>query len=96
MKFGKNVRNSIKEEFYSEPVWNEKYLKAQIKSFNGKINTNFRNDKIPKESSQFICLSVMLIDSIFRTDKNYYPQVFLEEFKYIVKEKIYLSILLTT
>ena len=33
------------------------------------------------------CLSVILIDSAFRTDKNYYPQVFLEECKYVVKEK---------
>ena len=24
---------------------------------------------------------------LFRTGKNYYPQVFLEEYKYIVKEK---------
>ena len=28
-----------------------------------------------------------MIDSTFRTDKNYYPQVFLEEFKYVTKEK---------
>ena len=26
-------------------------------------------------------------DSVFRTDKNYYPQVLLEECKYVVKEK---------
>ena len=81
------VKNSLKKEFDSEPVYNEKYLKAKIKSYNGKINTNFLDNKIPKESSQFICLSVILIDSVFRTNKNYYPQVFLEEYKYVVKEK---------
>ena len=81
------VKNSIKKEFECEPVFNEKYLKAKIKAYNGKINTNFHNNKMPKEGSQFICLSVILIDSIFRTDKNYYPQVFLEECKYVVKEK---------
>ena len=32
------------------------------------------------------CLSLILIDFVFRTDKNYYPQVFLEEYKYVVKE----------
>ena len=42
---------------------------------------------IPKESSKFICLAVILIDSVFRTCKNYYPQVFLEECKSIFKEK---------
>ena len=29
-----------------------------------------------------------MIDSVFRTGKNYHPQVFLEEFKYVVKKKI--------
>ena len=63
------VKNSTKKEFDSEPVYNEKYLKTIIKSYNGKINTNFHNNKIPKEGYQFICLSVILIDSIFRTSK---------------------------
>ena len=40
-----------------------------------------------KEGSQYICLSVILFDSVFRTDKNCYPKVFLEEYKYVVKEK---------
>ena len=47
------VKNSIKTEFDSEPVCNENYLKAKIKSYNGKIK-NFHNNKIPKEGSQFI------------------------------------------
>ena len=28
-----------------------------------------------------------MIHSVFRTGKNYYPQVFLQECKYVVKEK---------
>ena len=36
------VQNIIKKEFVSEPVYNEKYLKAKIKSYNKKINTNFQ------------------------------------------------------
>ena len=84
MKFGKKLK-IIKKEFDSEPVYNEKYQKAKIKSYNVKINTNFHKNKIPKEDSQFICLSVILIDSVFETGKNYYPQVFLEECKYFVK-----------
>ena len=28
-----------------------------------------------------------MIDFVFRTDKNYYPQVFLEECQHAVKEK---------
>ena len=83
----KKVKHSLKKEFDSEPVYNEKYLKANIKSYKGKIKTNSHDNKIQKEGSQFICLSVILIDSVFRTNKNYYPQVLLEEWKYIVEEK---------
>ena len=42
---------------------------------------------MPNKDSQCICLSVILTDSVFRTGKNYYPQVFLEEYKCVVKEK---------
>ena len=40
-----------------------------------------------KESSHCICQSVLLFDSAFKMCENYYPQVFLEECKNIVKEK---------
>ena len=66
---------SKKKQFDSEPVYNEKYLQAKTKSYNGKINTNFHNNKTLKQDSQYICLSVILIDSVFRTGKNYYPRV---------------------
>ena len=52
-----------------------------------KINTNFDHNKIPTKGSQFICFSVILINSVFRIGKNYYPQMFLEECKYVVQEK---------
>ena len=71
----KKVKNSLKKDFHSEPVYNEKYLKAKIKSYDGKINRNFQNNKIPKEDSQYICLSVVSINFVFITSKNNYPQV---------------------
>ena len=40
-----------------------------------------------KEGFHYIFVSVILIDSVFKIGKNYYPQVFLEEYKYIIKEK---------
>ena len=86
-KISKKFKNTIDKEFGSDPVYKEKYLKAKIKSYNRKINTNFHNNKIPKEGFQYICFSVILIDSAFRTGNNYYPQVFLEEWKYVVKER---------
>ena len=87
MKFEKKNRNSINKDFDSEPVLDEKHLGTKIKSYNGKINTTFHNNKIAKEGSRCISLSVILIDSVYRKDKDYYPQVFLEEREYFVKEK---------
>ena len=45
----RKVKNIVKKEFDSEPSYNEKYLKAKINSYNGKINENFHNEKIPTE-----------------------------------------------
>ena len=44
------VKNNLKKEFDNEAVYNEKFLKAKIKSYIGKINSNFQNNKIPKKS----------------------------------------------
>ena len=88
-----NIKSGIKSaivskrEFDNEPVNNEKYLKIEIKTYDGKINTNFQGDKLPKEGSHCIYLLAIMIDSVFGIGKSYYSQVFLEECKYIVKEK---------
>ena len=81
------LKNSFKKEFDNERVYKKKYLKAKIKSGNGKIKTNSHDSKIPKERSQFVCLSVILVDSVIKTGENYFLQVFLEECKYVIKEK---------
>ena len=91
-KIWKNVSNIIEKEFDGKSVYNEKYLKTEIKSYNRKISTIFHNNKIPKEFSECIFLSVPLIDSTYRKDKDYYPQVFLEEFLLmILTEKILMN-----
>ena len=89
------VKNNLKNEFNSEPVYNEKYLKAKLKFCNGKINTNFDHNKIVREGSQSICLSVILINFLFKTGENLYRQLFLGEWKYIFKEKRFQNILVT-
>ena len=71
MKFRKSLKNTINKEFNSNPVYNKINLKAKTKSYNGKTNTNFHNNEIPKEGSHCICLSVILMNSVFRTKNNY-------------------------
>ena len=38
-----------------------------------------------KESSHCIYISVIVIDSVYIKDKNYYPQVFLEKYKHVLR-----------
>ena len=73
------VSNSTKKGSDSERVYNEKYLKSKIKSYKGKISTNFCDDRIPKQDSHCICLSVILLDSVFKMGKS--------DFRRIVKDK---------
>ena len=42
---------------------------------------------MPKEKAPYKCLSIIMIDSVIKANKKYYPQTFLEECKYI-QEKI--------
>ena len=51
------------------------------------MNANFYNDEIPNKRSHCICLSLILIDSVYIKDKNYYPHVFFKKCKYVVQEK---------
>ena len=72
----------------SEPVYNDKYIKTKIKIYNDKVYTNFQHNKIPKDNEYCACLSVILLDSIFvNSNKEYYPQIFLEECKYAIKDR---------
>ena len=42
---------------------------------------------MPKEKAPSKCLSIIMIDSVIKANKKYYPQALLEECKY-VQEKI--------
>ena len=71
LKFRIKSTITSKKKIDSEPVYKEKYLETKIRPYNEKINTNFDNNKMIKEGSQCSCLSVILIDSVFRTGKNF-------------------------
>ena len=69
-------------------MYNDKYIKTKIKIYNNRVYTNFQYNKIPKDNEYCACLSEILLDSIFvYSDKEYYPQIFLEECKYAIKKK---------
>ena len=51
-----------------------------------RVNTNFQGKETPKGESSYKCLSLILLDPVVKVGKKYYPQVFLEECKYITRK----------
>ena len=78
----------MKIHFESKPVYgdDDKYLKTKIKIYADSIVTNFHK-KISKEKLPCKCLSIIILDSVIKANKKYYPQTLLEECKYM-QEKI--------
>ena len=50
------------------------------------MNTNFQGKKVPKENASYKCLSLIILDSVIRVNKNYYPQTPWEECKSIIRK----------
>ena len=80
------IKETLSIKFHSMPVYDEKYIKAKVREFNGVIKTNFLGDEIPKESMHYTCIACITIDSVMRMEKKNYPQVYLEECKYRTKK----------
>ena len=80
------VKNKLSIKFYSKPIYDQKYLKAKVREFDGVIKTNFLVNDTSKENMHYTCTACMTIDSVTRIDKKSHPQVYLEECKYRIKK----------
>ena len=84
-KIWDKIEELMEINFESNPVYGDhvKYIEAKMKIYAGSVITNFHNKKMPKEKAPCKCLSIIMIDSVIKANKKYYPQTFLEECKYI-------------
>ena len=83
-KIWDKIKDSFGKRLDSEPVYNYKYIKTKISLY----SINFYDNKMLIEKKRYICLFVILLDSIFANlHKEYYSQIFLKECKYTVKNK---------
>ena len=89
------IKNKIGIKFHSDSIYEQKYLKAKVREFDGAIKTNFLGNDMPKENMHYTCIACITIDSVMRIDKKNHPQVYLEECKYRVK-KIQMSRFINT
>ena len=92
------VENIMKINFESKPIYGDdgdKYIKIKIKIYAGSIITNAHNKKMPKQKAPCKSLTIIMLDSVIKVNKNYYSQTFLEECKYVperIKIKNYADI----
>ena len=64
------IKNKLNIKFYSEPVYEYKYLKAKVREFDGVIKTKFLGNDMQKESMHYICIACITVDSAMNIDKK--------------------------
>ena len=51
------IKEKLSIKFHSEPVYDQTYIKAKVREFDGKIKTNFLSNDVPKK----ICIILALL-----------------------------------
>ena len=87
-KIWKTIKGLLGIEFDSEPIYGDtdSYINTKIKKYDNKVNTNFQDKEIPKGDSSYKCLYLIMLDFVVKVGKKHYPQVFLEECKYVKRK----------
>ena len=67
-------------------VYDEKYIKANVREINGVTKTNFFGNEVPKEGVHYACIACITIDSVIKMEKKNFAQVYLEECKQKIKK----------
>ena len=80
------IKNKLNIKFHSQPIYENKYLKAKVREFDGNIKTNFLGNNLPKENTYYTCIACITADYVIKMNQKNYSQVYLEECKYKVKK----------
>ena len=76
-KIWKKTESLIRKKFDSKLFYgnnDNNYIKTKIKAITDSIITNFHDKKVPKEKIRYNCLSIIVLDSVIKTDNKYYLQ----------------------
>ena len=68
-KIWNKIKSILNVKFHSQPIYDDKYIKTKVKTFNNTVNTLFSGDEIPKERIHYVCISAICMDSVLRTEK---------------------------
>ena len=48
------IKDILNVKFYSQPIYDDKYIKTKVKTFSNMIKTLFSGDETPKEFIMFV------------------------------------------
>ena len=64
------IKEKLSIKFHSESAYDQTYIKAKVREFDGKIKTNFLGNDVPKDNMHYTCIACVTIESVMRMDKK--------------------------
>ena len=52
------IKSILNVKFHSQSIYDDKYIKTKVKTFNNTINTLFSGDEIPKERNHYVSICI--------------------------------------
>ena len=94
-KIWQRVSSLMNIKFDSKHIYgdNDKYIKTRIKTYGDNVNINFKA-KNTKRNCTTKCLSLIMLDSVIKANKKYYPQTLFKECKYEIKKSKWRTLLM--
>ena len=80
-KIWNEVESQLFEKLTSEPIKGEgRYMHGMLKTWKEPIKTNFHGQDVPYDM-YYSAAAVLNMDSVYKQNKKYHPQVYVEECK---------------
>ena len=81
------IEDLINIEVNALPVYDDTYIKTKIRTYGGKVYTNFRGLNVPEDDIECESFTVSSIDYLVVYENKYYLQVYLENCAYKTANK---------
>ena len=72
-KIQDGIKNKLSIKFHSEPIYEQKYLKAAVREFDGVIKTNLlgnekKIENMPKENMHYTSIACITTDFVMKIE----------------------------
>ena len=96
-KIWKKISSIMKVKFTMNPIYDETFIGARLKTFGEQNSTIFTDNddvivKMPKENVRYACIPIIDVDSVYKVDSDesgcaeIYAQIYLRQCKYRTKK----------